>query len=70
MSRGESQAVGATVKSTFEKDEVDVSANDSEQSNTSPVSEQGIPENSTVQKIDGTLASTQQLSGNYFFILH
>jgi hypothetical protein len=39
-----------------------------EEIKTSPASEQGIPQNSTVQKTDASMASTQQLSGNYFII--
>jgi len=70
MSHGKSQAVGAMVKSTFEEDEVDVPADDSEASMMSRASVSGIPQNSTVRKIDETLASTQQSSGNYFIVCH
>jgi hypothetical protein len=70
MSHGESQAAGAVVKSTFDKDEVDVPADDSEASMMSRASMRGIPHNSTVQKIDETLASTQHFSGNYFTVCH
>ena len=70
MSHGKSQAAGATVKSTFEENEVDVPADDSEASVMSRASVRGIPHKSTVQKIDETLASTQQLSGNYFIVCH
>jgi hypothetical protein len=70
MSHGKTQAAGATVKSTFEEDEVDVPADDSEASMMSRASMRGIPHSSTVQKIDETLASTQQLSGNYFIVCH
>jgi hypothetical protein len=70
ISHGKSQAAGATVKSMFEEDEVDVPADNSEASMMSCASMRGIPRNSTVQKIDETLASTQQLSGNYFIVCH
>jgi hypothetical protein len=70
MSHGKSQAAGAMVKSTFEEDEVDVPADDSGASMMSHASVRGIPHISTVQKIDETLAITQQLSGNYFIVCH
>jgi hypothetical protein len=70
MSYGKSQAAGATVKSTFEEDEVDVPSDDSEASMMSRASMWGIPHNSIVQKIDETLAITQQLPGNYFIVCH
>jgi len=70
MSHGKSQAAGAMVKSTFEEDEVDVPTDDSEASMMSRASMRGIPHNSTVQKTDESLASTQHLSGNYFIVCH
>jgi len=70
MSHGKSQAAVWTVKSTFEEDEVDVPADDSGASMVSHASVRGIPHNTTVQKIDETLAITQQLSGNYFIVCH